>query len=198
MSRWGMSKLVLSVSFFIVTPVLLVCCIVFYSFVSYHKTRPFVLGASAADLKPVAYASIPLNQSISQEKISQKDARVEIVKQFFVRYDSPLEPYAQLVVDTADYYGLDYRLLPAIGMQESNLCKKIPDNSYNCWGFGIYGKTVTRFSSYAEAIETVTKTLAKVYKTSGLDTPEEIMSRYTPSSNGSWARGVTHFMDLLK
>jgi hypothetical protein len=75
-------------------------------------------------------------------------------------------------------------------MQESTLCKKIPKDSYNCWGFGIYGGKVTRFDNYPEAIHTITKTLAVKYKKDGLHTPEEIMQRYTPSSNGSWAKGV--------
>jgi hypothetical protein len=98
----------------------------------------------------------------------------------------------------ADKYSLDFRLIPSIAMQESNLCKKIPAESYNCWGFGIYGSKVTKFSNYPEAIETVTRTLALKYKEKGLVTPEEIMSMYTPSSNGSWAHGVNHFMQQLQ
>ena len=126
------------------------------------------------------------------------DARVEMVRQFFEKYKSPLEPFAQNVVDTADKYELDFRLIPAIAMQESNLCRKIIVDSYNCWGFGIYGKKVTRFTDYPEAIETVTKTLAKNYKQNGLETAEEIMTKYTPSSNGSWADSVNYFMNLLQ
>ena len=83
-------------------------------------------------------------------------------------------------------------------MQESTLCKKAPKNSYNCWGFGIYGKKVTRFDNYHIAIETVTKTLATKYKDQGLETPEQIMSKYTPSSNGSWAKGVLGFMERME
>ena len=112
-------------------------------------------------------------------------------------YNSPLEQFAPDIVRTADKYGLDYRLLSSIAMQESNLCKKIIKDSYNCWGFGIYGTKVTRFQSYPEAIETVSKTLAKEYKNKGFETPEQIMKKYTPSSNGSWARGVNHFMNQL-
>ena len=106
-------------------------------------------------------------------------------------------PFATDVIESADKYGLDYRLIPSIAMQESNLCKKIIKDSYNCWGFGIYGKKVTKFDNYKTAIETVTKTLAKQYKANGLETPDEIMKRYTPSSNGSWANGVNHFMNQL-
>jgi hypothetical protein len=103
-------------------------------------------------------------------------------------------------VDVADKYKLDYRLVPAIAMQESNLCKNLPGklkDSHNCWGFGVYGTKVTKFDNYNDAINTVTKTLAIQYVGKGLETPEQIMTRYTPGSNGSWANGVNHFMNVL-
>ena len=147
----------------------------------------------------VAFAALPLSENaMLEDQITQQDARVEIVRQFFERYKSPLEPHAPTVVETADMYGIDFRLIPAIAMQESNLCKKAPENSYNCWGFGIYGQKVTRFNNYEEAINAVTKTLALKYIADGLDTPQEIMRRYTPRSNGSWAESVEYFMDQLQ
>lgn len=128
----------------------------------------------------------------------QEDARTEMVRQFFAKYKSPLEPFAKEVISSADTYNLDFRLIPAIAMQESNLCSKIPIDSHNCWGFGIYGGKVTKFENFPTAIETVTRTLARNYKAKGLETPEQIMKKYTPSSNGSWARGVNHFMEVLQ
>ncbi|MBI2613375.1 MAG: glucosaminidase domain-containing protein [Candidatus Levybacteria bacterium] len=132
------------------------------------------------------------------DNIFFKDARIEIVRQFFEKYKSPLVPFAENIVEDADKYGLDYKLLPAIAMQESNLCQKIITDSYNCWGFGIYGKKVTRFESYPEAIDTVTRTLVNNYVAGGLTTPQEIMKKYTPSNNGSWAYSVSYFMNLLQ
>ena len=114
--------------------------------------------------------------------VNGKDARIAAVKNFFSFYKSALTPYADEIVKAADKYGLDYRLIPAIAMQESNLCKKAPKDSYNCWGFGIYGKKVTKFDNYNQAIDTVTKTLATKYKAQGLETPEEIMSKYTQAA----------------
>ena len=65
-------------------------------------------------------------------------------------------------------------------MQESNLCRRlIPENSYNCWGGGIYGTTVTRFDSYDDAIETVGKGLKKTYIDKGLVTACDY-DKYTP------------------
>lgn len=194
----NMRRLFVLSSFFVLTPSLLLFCLVFFSFLSYQKNPYNNILSLFKSSKTVSYAALPTTSDIVQEEIVQQDARVEMVRQFFARHNSPLEPYAQLVVATADIYDLDFRLLPAIAMQESNLCKKEPKNSNNCWGFGIYGSKVTKFSSYSEAIETVTKTLSHSYKKYGLVTPEEIMTKYTPSNTGSWARSVSHFMGELQ
>ncbi len=126
------------------------------------------------------------------------DARVANLMHFFRKYNSPLYDHAEKIVEVADEHKFDYRLLPAIAMQESTLCKAIPANSHNCWGWGIYGNTVTRFSSYDEAIETVGRGLKKNYIDQGLTTTSQIMSKYTPSSNGSWAQGVNTMLKILE
>lgn len=128
----------------------------------------------------------------------KKDSRVANLKVFFRKYNSDLYEHTEFIVETSDKYGLDYRLLPAIAMQESTLCKNIPSNSYNCWGWGIYGNMVTRFSSYEEAIDTVAKGLKEYYIDKGLVSVEQIMSKYNPSSpNGSWAHGVMSFIETI-
>jgi len=191
-----MRKVLLSSVVFLSTPLMIAFCLIYLSFISY-KQNPTL--SYVTKIPNVAYAALPQNQnSLEGQILNQQDARVELVRNFFQRYNSPLTPFAQNVVDNADKYSLDYRLIPAIAMQESNLCKKAPADSYNCWGFGIYGKQVTKFSDYTTAIETVSKTLSQNYKDQGLETPEQIMSRYTPGSNGSWANGVNQFMDQLQ
>lgn len=130
--------------------------------------------------------------------INSADPRVANLKRFFRKYNSPLYDNAEVVVTTADKYDFDYRLLPAIAMQESGLCRVIPNDSHNCWGWGIYGSKITRFESYPVAIETVSKGIKTYYIDKGLTTPEQIMAKYTPSSNGSWARGVNQFIQALE
>ena len=192
-----MRKIILSTSFFTFAPILLFISIIYFLFLSYNSK--FHNGFIDRDsIHNVAFTALPSAENVLGDSIISKDARMEIVRQFFAKYKSPLEPFAQNIVENADKYGLDYRLLPAIAMQESNLCQKIIANSHNCWGFGIYGKTVTKFESYPEAIDTVTKTLANNYAAGGLNTPEEIMKKYTPSNNGAWAHSVNYFMDLLQ
>lgn len=140
------------------------------------------------------YASLPASIPAIDGAVEQGDARVELVRLYLQRFGSVLEPYAAFIVQTADKYNLDYRLIAAIAQQESNLCKFIPAESYNCWGWGIHSKGSLGFQSYEEAIETVSKGLSEEYIEKGYVTPEQIMSKYTPLSNGSWAAGVTKFM----
>ena len=190
-----MRKIVFLSSFFLLTPALLLISILYLLFLSYDQKNSSRFLSSATHT--VSFAALPSFENSLINQIEEKDARVELVRQFFEKYHSPLEPYAANIVAAADKYSIDFRLLPAIAMQESNLCQKIPRNSYNCWGFGIYGKTITLFSNYEEAIDTVSKTLAKEYVGRGLDTPQEIMKKYTPSNTGAWANSVNYFINSL-
>ncbi len=134
----------------------------------------------------------------SKTVFAVEDARPTLLERFFAKYKSPLYPYASYIVDISDKYGLDYTLIPAIAMQESELCEKIPEDSHNCWGYGIYGDKVVKFASYEEGIERVTSTLKEKYILDSLTNPDLIMSRWTPSSNGSWSFAVNFFMQEIK
>ncbi len=129
--------------------------------------------------------------------VKSEDAIPEIIKKYLKQYDSPLYPYTNVIVDTARSYRLDPRLIVAIAQQESNLCKKIPEDSHNCWGWGIHSRGTLKFDTYPEAIAAVTKGLAENYFRQGLTTPEAIMGIYTPMSEGSWAKGVQQFLDEM-
>lgn len=143
-------------------------------------------------------ASAPINVLGINEEVSLADGRVANLKAFFRKYNSPLYNYAEKIVFESDKYQFDYRLLPAIAMQESNLCRVIPDDSHNCWGWGIYGSTVTKFESYDEAIETIAEGIKKNYIDHGLVTASAIMKKYTPSSPGTWSHGVNTFLKALE
>lgn len=189
-----MRKIFLLTAFFFLTPTVLALSLLFLSFISHQNSSAQI---SLGQAPKVAYAAIPSGTEQILLKVNGKDARVSAVKDFLSFYKSALTPFAEQIVADADKYGIDYRLIPAIAMQESTLCKNIHKGSYNCWGFGMYGKKVTKFDSFSQAIDTVTKTLATKYKAVGLETPEEIMSKYNPVSKGTWAVGVSGYMDRL-
>ncbi len=144
------------------------------------------------------YASLPTKFPTIGDDVGALDARPEIIRQYLEFYNSPLVPHANLIVQTADKYSLDFRLIVAIAQQESNVCKVIPPDSYNCWGWGIHSKGSLGFRSFEEGIETVSKGIRESYLDKGYTTTEEIMSKYTPQSNGSWARGVNQFMTAME
>lgn len=140
------------------------------------------------------YAALPNSLPSTSSEIHAEDARTEIIRQYLARYNSPLLSHAKKLVDTADFYHIDFRLTTAIAQQESNLCKIIPENSYNCWGWGITSVSSLGFRSYDEGIEVVTRGLKENYIDQGYITPDKIMTKYTPSSPGTWAMGVNMFM----
>lgn len=189
-----MKKTFILATTFIGTPFLIFICVIFFSYLSYIQANKSSLSQ---DNFKVAYAALPSNQNLLRDKVVSKDARVEILETFFKKYNSELTPFAVDVVTNADKFGIDYKLLPAIAMQESNLCKKSPQEWHNCWGFGIYTNKITTFDNYSDAIATISKSLGD-YKDKGLVTPNQIMTKYTPSSKGSWSNGVTHFMAELQ
>lgn len=129
------------------------------------------------------------------------DARPLIIANFLERHNSPLKPYdyyGVVIVEISDKYDIDFRLLPAIAMQESNLCKRIPPGSYNCLGFGIHERGTLGFENYEAGFERAARELKAYYIDQGRVTPELIMKKYTPSSDGSWARSVNQWMSEMR
>jgi len=132
------------------------------------------------------------------DSVVGEDARPVIIEKFLKKYNSPLLPYSKLIFDLSQTYGFDYYWILAIGMQESNLCKVIPENSHNCWGYGINSAGTLKFDNYELALKSYAEYLKRQYFDKGLNTPELIMKKYCPHSNGSWAYGVQHFIDEME
>ncbi|MCL5784147.1 MAG: hypothetical protein M1142_02215 [Patescibacteria group bacterium] len=147
------------------------------------------------------YAALPKTEVSVSDDVNYVDARAKIVEDFFSGYNSPLSAYGNTFIQVADKYQLDWRLLPSIAMQESNGGKRVIKQSYNPFGYGIYGSLVVRFQSWDEAIERVGKALREDYLNQGLKTPYQIMAKYTPPSlakDGAWAKGVSSFIGELQ
>jgi hypothetical protein len=192
-----MRKLLLLAAFFVATPALFAFSVMLLLFVSHHSGA-FITSNNPYNRK-VAFAALPTSQNVLGDTAQPADTRVEILRQFFAKYHSPLEPYAEEFIKKAEQYQLDFRLLPAIAMQETNLCLKSHADSYNCWGFGVHGGKYLYFDNYPHAIDTISKALAQRYRDQhGLVTPEEIQKLYNPTNTNSWAQSVDHFMNTLK
>ena len=126
------------------------------------------------------------------------DARPMLIKKYLEKYNSPLVPYSDLIFELSEKYGYEYYWIVAIAQQESNLCKKAPEGSHNCWGYGIHKRGTLEFDNYELAIKSYANYLKREYFDKGLNTPELIMKKYCPSSNGSWAKGVQQFIDEME
>lgn len=136
--------------------------------------------------------------SEASSRVESEDARPLLIRKYLEKYNSPLVPYSDLIFELSETYGFPYYWIVAIGQQESNLCKKIPENSFNCWGYGIHSKGTLRFENYETALKSYAEYLKRVYFDKGLNTPELIMKKYCPSSNGSWAFGVRQFINDIE
>lgn len=131
-------------------------------------------------------------------KIEGDDARPITIRKYLEKYNSPLIPYSDLIFEVSQTYGFDYYWIVAIAQQESNLCKKAPEDSHNCWGYGIHKRGTLKFDNYELAIKSFAEYLKEEYFDKGLNTPELMMTKYCPSSNGSWAFGVQQFIDEME
>lgn len=165
----------------------------------FYLSHPRIIKPQIQSFK--LYAALPKSGGLISDEIGRSDGRAKIIEDFFNNYQSPLSGYSKNFVEIADKYNLNWRLLPAIAMQESVGGKKVIESSYNPFGYGIYGKLVIRFNSWDEAIERVGKSLREDYLNKGLKTPYQIMTKYTPpslSKGGTWAKGVSSFIVELQ
>ncbi len=155
-------------------------------------------GASAANMAAIMEAG---------------DARAQIIANFLERHNSPLKPYdyyGEFLVETADKYGLDFRFLPAIMMEESNLCRVTPKirtnpddpdsglaETYNCLGLGVHSRGTWGFKSYEENLEKAAEILKKNYIDQGRLTTYQVAQKYTASVD-KWTNSVNQWMAEMR
>jgi hypothetical protein len=197
-----MKKIFLISLFVIFAPLTLVISLFGYSRLSVEQKQRIMPNQNYQVLGSQAPLELYLSNpstigSISQE-IQSADSRPLLIKNYLLKYNPSLYHYADLILETSDKYGLDHGLILAIAQCESNVCKKIPEGSFNCWGFG---NGESRFKSFESAIEYVAKTLKEDYYDEGLITPQQIMPKYVPPSvakGGPWAKCVDKFLEELR
>lgn len=151
-----------------------------------------------------AFVWIPTNKpkeipvAFIGREVDNRDEKIAALETFFNKQKSPLVDNARTFVDVAEKYDIDYRLLPAIACMESSCGKRLLPESYNPFGWGIYGKNAIYFKSYDEAIETVAKGIKEKYVGKGLNTPEKIAPVYTPPNSVNWKNGVNFFIGKIE
>jgi hypothetical protein len=148
----------------------------------------------------IVEAEVPV---ISRDQImvieaKESDRRIIILRDYFRKYNSPLEASAQDFIEAADTYNLDWKLVPAIAGVESTFGKHLPGGtdprytSYNCWGWGVYGTQALHFKSFRHGIFTVSEGLKKDYIDKGYTNPYSMNRKYAASQ--TWGTKVSYFL----
>ena len=118
--------------------------------------------------------------------------RVALIK-FFQRYNAPLPYYITDYLNASNKYNLDYRLLPAISVQESGAGRHACGDGIRRWGFGsCKGYT---FKNVAEGIDYVSNTLALGSYYRGKTTHQNLIA-YNP--NPEYAGKVERLMKEIE
>ena len=195
----------LVVSFFLIAPLTVIAFII--SLFAIDKTYPrkeSVDSKTNYNLFDVprrgiqVYAALPDTFPSISGYVESGDSKKAIIKNYLLKNKSALAPYSDLIVEAALKFGIDYRLTTAIAQKESGLCKVIPEDSYNCWGWGIHSKGSLKFESYQEGVEIVSKGLKENYIEKGYVTVDEIMKKYASPTSTTWADGVLQYMQNIE
>ncbi len=139
-------------------------------------------------------ATEEVKEAVIYEKISPEPTvdpeQVRQVKEYLSKRNAPLADYADAIVTASVKYGIDYRLVAAISVIESEGGKNC-FRSYNAWGWGSKS-----FDSWEDGIYTVTEGLSKYYA-NGATTPAEISVSYCPPGAERWAYNVQYVMNQI-
>lgn len=148
------------------------------------------------------YASTPLLLGSTDYQIYSKDARSQKINQVFRQFNCPLEGLGEVFVYEADKNNIPWWLVASISFQESSCGKMTPEpkgsESYNAWGWAVYGDQVQSFDNWARGIEQVSAYMGDKFFSKGITDTCDIMKTYTPPSKGSWCEGVKYFGDLIQ
>jgi len=131
------------------------------------------------------------------------DSRSLLLQSFLQEHNSPLVPYADLIVTQADLNGFDFRLSVAIAMCESNLGKRMPSSgSFNAWGIAVYTGQLdgASFRDWPHAIEWVSHYIKERYYDKGIYDLKQIGSIWAPPSvetGYSWTNCVETFLGSI-
>lgn len=138
-------------------------------------------------------AAVASDWSVNKPIVKNPDLRTIKLKTYLKNQNSPLSSHADNLIKTADKYGLRYSFLPAIAGRESTFCRFIPQNSFNCYGWG----PSIKFQNWEDGIEKVALGLKENYiQKWSKDTVDEIAPIY--ASSPTWASGIKNFISQIE
>ena len=163
---------------------------------------PILKAQQLAPEKYSVFSSTPLTIENVDTRIVHIDSKAERIDSIFRKYKCPLAGFGQVFVDEAEKNEIPYWLLPAMAFQESSCGKNTPVvdgiDTYNLFGWAVWGENVHGFDSYEHAIQTVSKYMYTKFYSQNITELCDIMKVYTPPSNGSWCQGVGYFAEEIE
>lgn len=129
-----------------------------------------------------------------------QDRRAERLEEYLISKQSPLAPYAGLLVAEADKHDIGWTKSVSISSIESQFGKLIKPGSHNAWGIMAFsgGKRtgIRMFNSWEEAIKYHAALLGNNYKVNEYDAIQE---KYCPSfeCNPKWVDHVVLASDQI-
>jgi hypothetical protein len=135
--------------------------------------------------------SLPVAMSPFQSKATpvpdyRNDSRLRSLRNFFHQGECPAEKLAEVFLEAADAYELDWRLLPSLSFIETTGGKAAHNNNMFGWDSGN-----AKFSSAAAGIHAVGYNLANSYLYRGKKL-ESLLATYNP--NPEYVRAVKYVM----
>jgi len=165
-----------------------------------HFILPAVIFFTTAILPQTVHASLISASSAAftaEYKVTRQDDRVRVLKAYLAKRNSPLVESAATFVAQADKNQLDWKLVAAISGLESSFGQHIPYQSYNGWGWGVYGDNVHNFASWDDAITTISEGLRVNYMDKWKATDVYSIGKIYAASP-TWAARVTYFMNDIE
>lgn len=143
----------------------------------------------------VAFASDATAPAVDEEAEALRVEHIEKIDAYYKKRGMPLEGYGAKLVEEAEKNDLDWRLLPAISIQETTGGKFACHNNPFGWG-----SCKIKFQDWNEAIETVARNLGgnnpkteRYYK--GKTTLEKL--DYYNSEVDSYTKDILNYMELI-
>lgn len=156
--------------------------VIFYSLYFMFSTQAFALQVEAP-ANGMSFGNVDVIEALQPKKLTD-DIRAEKIRLYYARYDLPLQDYAEHFVEAADTYGIDWRLVAAIGFIEStggkHACKTARFSAFG------WGSCKINFDSYEHSIDVISMNLGghnpKTAKHYEGKTTRQILEAYNPPS----------------
>ena len=149
-----------------------------------------IILAIGVALLPSRTIEIKVEHSIQEKTKSIEEIRIEKIKEYLEKKESPLADHAEKIASQKHW-----RLLIAISHIESQFCKR--KIAYNCWGLG-GDSNYQKYTGYSEAIEAANKLIEKFQQRGKWMTVESMMGSYVVPGSPNWRNTVNGTLEELK